>query len=311
MSHALNPSEIYHNRIREGAIRSDPGQLRAIKQLDRLHHDLQEARIEKKRFWQIRASHTKNIRGIYLWGNVGTGKTMLMDTFVQAQPKASTRRIHFHRFMRSVHEQRQAILNRQDPLAIIAREYAETTRVICLDEFFVTDITDAMILSGLLHSLFTQGVVLVTTSNTRIEDLYKDGLQRARFMPAIDLLRTHTHSLEVDSGTDYRMALLKENVAFHTTRDADPRPILEKSFTQLTDGNPVRAGTISVLGREIKTIATGSGVAWFSFAELCESIRSSDDYLEIAKEFHTIILSDIPVMDHSRDDAARRFVETG
>ena len=309
MNHALTPLEIYHNRIDEGVIQSDPGQLAAVRHLDQLHHELLDSAPEPKRFWQLRTPEPETVRGVYLWGSVGTGKTMLMDTFVQAQPPESTRRVHFHRFMRTVHEQRQEILNQQDPLAIIASRYAESYRVICLDEFSVTDITDAMILSGLLRNLFTRGVVLVTTSNSRVDDLYRDGLQRSRFLPAIDLLKMHTHSVEVDNGTDYRMALLRENVAFHSSADTDLRPVLEKSFAQLSDGCPVRAGSISILGRDVETIASGSGVAWFSFVELCETTRSSADYLEIAREFHTVLLSDIPVLDHTSDDAARRFIE--
>jgi cell division protein ZapE len=305
----MTPLEIYQNNLDAGSISPDLGQLEAVGKLDFLHQELASPAPTRKWYQRLSSPERPGVRGCYLWGSVGTGKTMLMDTFFQAQPDSRAHRIHFHRFMQAVHDEKNRIRDHQDPLDIIAGNYASKFRVLCLDEFSVTDITDAMILSGLLNHLFRRGLVLVTTSNSRIEDLYKDGLQRTRFLPAIELLQTHTNEIQVDSGSDYRMAYLKDDAIFHTPLGEESSRALANCFRQLSGKDAYDGKTIVISGREIDTAGHGSGAAWFTFGSLCESSRSSLDYIEIAREFHTVILSDIPRLDSTADDAARRFIQ--
>ncbi len=300
------PSGHYQQDVEQCLIRSDPAQLAALAHLDTLYQEITDSlSVPWYRRWQRREMP----RGLYLWGGVGTGKTLVMDFFHRALPDGVAWRIHFHRFMQWVHERRRAHGDRREPLDLIAQELARKHQVLCLDEFAVTDITDAMILYGLLRALFAERVILVTTSNIPVGDLYKSGLQRDRFLPAIELLRKHTTELHVDSGNDYRMAFLRQDSIYHTPLGADADAVIANAFRNLAGAHEPSKSHIDIGGREVPVVATGSGVVWFEFSALCEANRSRMDYIEISRRFHTIILANVPVMSDERKDPVRRLVE--
>ncbi|MQM40261.1 Cell division protein ZapE [wastewater metagenome] len=248
--------------------------------------------------------------GVYLWGSVGRGKTWLMDIFYESLPFEARRRLHFHRFMRAVHTRLKTLKERQDPLDIIAEEWAADTRVLCFDEFFVSDIADAMLLAGLLQGLFRRGVTLVATSNIPPHELYWDGLQRERFVPAIELLERHTEVIPVDGDTDYRLRFLEQAEIYHTPLDAEADAVLTRDFDHVRpDGGEVTDETVlEVEGREIPVRCVADGVVWFAFDAVCRGPRSQNDYIDIACQFHTVVISDIPVFGRDSEDDARRFI---
>ena len=309
MNDADSPLGVYQAEIALGALVPDRGQFRVVRRLDSLCRQLLSPAGQGRWYHRFVNRGNRNCRGYYLWGGVGTGKTMMMDIFHQALPDGFAKRIHFHKFMQAVLERKNEIKDQQDPLAVIAREYASDIQVLCLDEFSVTDIADAMILSGLLQHLFKRNIVLVTTSNTRPDDLYQDGLQRARFLPAIELLKIHTHVLNVDSGKDYRMEYLQDRAIFHTPLGTGADIALRDCFDGLAGKNRDGTRTVTIAGRDIEIVALGPGVIWFDFHILCQTHRSKLDYIEIAKQFHTVLLSNIPPLGDDQNDAARRFIE--
>ena len=251
---------------------------------------------------------TPGPRGLYLWGGVGRGKTFLIDLFYAGLPIAEKRRTHFHRFMRDVHERLRTHAGERDPLAVIAREWRAQLRVLVLDEFFVSDIGDAMLLGRLLERLFDEGVALVTSSNAEPPELYKDGLQRARFQPAIALIERHCEVVHLLSDHDYRLRALVRSPVYRAPLDDGSEAWLDERWHALGGDDDHRDAGIVVEGRRIAVRARTQGMAWFDFAALCEGPRGSADYIEIATEFHTLLLGGIPVFDPRGDDAARRFV---
>lgn len=306
--------QVLQARVERGELEMDPAQFSATQKLDALHHQLiARSQVSSRvRTWYRNLfghSDRSMIKGLYLWGGVGTGKTLLMDMFYQSLPARSARRIHFHRFMQSVHDEKNRIGDRSDPLGVVAGKWASKWRVLCLDEFSVTDITDAMILSGLLRHLFRRGVVLVTTSNTEPQNLYQGGLQRERFLPAIELLENHTTSVEVDNGNDYRMAHLRDEAIYHIHCGDQTLSKLRHCFDVLTGARSSGRQSVTINDRMVEVCAVGCGVIWFEFAGLCQTQRSRLDFIEIARQYHTVILSDIPQLTAAMDDAARRFIE--
>jgi len=247
-------------------------------------------------------------KGLYLWGGVGRGKTFLIDLFYDGLPIAEKRRTHFHRFMREVHEQLRAHAGERDPLAAIAKAWRTSLRVIVLDEFFVSDIGDAMLLARLLDRMFAEGVVLVTSSNAAPVDLYKDGLQRARFLPAIALIQKHCAVVHLDSPQDYRLRALTRSPVYCAPLDAESDAWLHERWETLSHGCPREEDPFIVDGREIPARARAEGLAWFDFAALCEGPRGTSDYIELARECHTVLLGGIPKFTPLKDDSARRFV---
>jgi cell division protein ZapE len=247
-------------------------------------------------------------RGIYLWGGVGRGKTCLLDLFFDSLDCTAKRRIHFHRMMRDVHSRLNLIQDIEDPLATVAADISRETRVLCFDEFFVSDIGDAMILGRLLDKLFRLGVTLVATSNSAPADLYRDGLQRQRFVPAIEALERYTEIIELDGGMDYRLRLFEEAGTYLAPDDDTAERKLAHYFEEIASGRIIRAHRIDVLGREIETRRAAKGVAWFDFADICDGPRSQNDYIEIARWYPTVIVSGVPVLTASHDNAARRFI---
>ena len=247
------------------------------------------------------------VQGVYLWGAVGRGKTYLMDWFVKDLSLPGKRRVHFHHFMRDIHDHMARLPKQPDPLEVVADRLRAEVRVLCLDELLVTDITDAMLLHGLLKALFARGVTLVTTANTRPDDLYLNGLQRQSFLPAIGLLKAHTRVLELDGGRDYRLRALAQAGVFYRA-DQDGEQHLANRFLALTAGHAATACQIAINGRTFPVRGLGSDVIWLDFATLCGSPRSAADYIEIAKEYHSVLLSGVPRLGPRNEAAARRFL---
>ena len=309
---AALPSQRYAAGVARGEWQDDPAQHPALRELDRIHLAVSRDG-GGGLFGKLLGRVPPAPRGLYLWGGVGRGKTFLVDLFHAGLPGTPKRRTHFHRFMRSVHEQLHLHAGARDPLARIARDWRRQFQVLVLDEFFVTDIGDAMLLGRLLERLFAEGVVLVTTSNIAPSGLYKDGLQRARFLPAIALLEHHCAVLHLDSPQDYRLRALTRSPVYRQPLDAQSDAWLEERWLALGgDSNPVngrhRDAGIVIDGRRIPVRARCQGMAWFDFAALCEGPRAAADYIEIAREFHTVLVGGVPVMGAAMDDAARRFV---
>jgi cell division protein ZapE len=245
---------------------------------------------------------------VYLWGDVGRGKTWLMDLFYESLP-GRARRLHFHHFMRDVHASLRRLRGRIDPLPRIARALAATTQVLCLDELYVSDIADAMILGALFAALLESDVALVITSNVPPTLLYRDGLQRARFLPAIRLLERDLEVLCVEGGTDYRLRQLQRRPIYIRSDEPDAAARMHALFGQLASGHGETDTELAVQGRRLRALQRRGAVVWFSFATLCEGARSQGDYVELAQEFHTVLLSDVPVFAQpTQDNAARRFI---
>jgi cell division protein ZapE len=259
-------------------------------------------------FWQrLVRPRPEAIRGSYIWGGVGRGKTWLMDLFFECLPGNLKKRIHFHRFMQSIHHGLRRTDKVQDPLASVAADWARDCRVLCLDEFFVADIADAMLLSGLLQSLFERGVTLVVTSNLPPDALYRDGLQRARFLPAIELLKQHTRVLHLKGATDFRLRFLEQSEIYHWPLDQRARDNMNRNFEHMAAGCELN-NALELNERPFQAVRRGDGVIWFQFDELCRKPRGSEDFIEIARSFNTVMLSDLPQLRDEEANEARRFI---
>ena len=248
------------------------------------------------------------VPGIYLWGDVGRGKTFLMDLFFETLPVDKKTRIHFHRMMADVHRRLNILGDVEDPLDKVAADIAEEARVLCFDEFFVSDIADAMILGRLLDGLIRRGVTFVATSNSPPAELYPNGLQRERFLPAIELLENSTRVLHLDGDTDYRLRLLQQAGTYLTPVNADTTAKLSHYFKEIASGDPVEGHLLDVLGRQIPSERCAKGVVWFDFESICDGPRSQQDYIEIARWYPTVIISGIPVLATDKENQARRFI---
>jgi cell division protein ZapE len=300
------PLTIYQQLVTAGGYQADPAQRRAIKELDRVWMELSTHPVSG--WWaRIRGKRPAPVTGLYLWGGVGRGKTWLMDLFFDSLPGKAKLRIHFHRFMARVHAGLKAKQSTRDPLAEIAREWAAQYRVLCFDEFFVADIADAMLLGGLLQALFEQGVTLVATSNVAPDDLYRDGLQRAKFLPAIESIKKHSLSLHVDGELDFRLRLLLRSEIFLQPLDDHAEAGLARAFKDMSAGCSLDT-RLEINGRLLHASQRSDGIIWFDFRELCEQPTSTADYIEIARAFNTVLLSGVPMMDEGNADATRRFI---
>ena len=289
----------------EHGFRLDPSQEQAVEHFQRLYEDL--IGLERLEASLIRLLARKRVvRGLYLWGGVGRGKSFLMDSFYNCAPVARKQRVHFHRFMQRIHQDLHRLQGQAEPLAAIAGDLAQEARLLCLDEFHITDITDAMMMRRLLETLFEEGVVLVTTSNFSPDDLYRHGLQRAQFLPAIELIRENLDVVNVDGGTDYRLRELEKAGVYHVTADADGA--LERAFLQIARHESSDSGEIEVEGRPIRVRREARGVGWFEFRELCDGPRGKADYIELARRYHTVLISNVPRFGVGDADTLRRFV---
>ena len=285
----------------------DPLQQQAITALQNLSDALNQAgRSSRNVLLRVLLGPPK-LPGIYLWGSVGRGKTYLMDMFYDSLTTISKQRVHYHRFMLDIHEQLRLLPKSPNPLALIGRSIARKTRVLCLDEFHVTDVADAMLLTGLLRALFRHGVTLVATSNTRLDDLYLNGLQRERFMQAIQLLKDCTVEIDLQSGQDYRLLHLKRGETYLVANALSQQTLFAK-FNELAPGDVVRGQPLCIHDRNINTIALSDDLVWFDFHELCDTPRAAKDYLELARLFHTVFVSNIPLLADAQDSAAKRFM---
>jgi cell division protein ZapE len=306
-----SPLACYRQDLERGTLSPDPAQAAVVERLQALHEALtsgtRPSLLTRLRA-RLRGRTPAPVPGIYLWGGVGRGKTFLVDRFQACLPPGESERVHFHRFMQGVHGELRALRDHRDPLAIIGRRMAERVGVLCLDEFHVADIADAMILAGLLRAMFDHGLTLVATSNSAPEDLYRGGLQRDRFAPAIELIQTRMEVVRLDAGVDYRLRALDRDSVYRTPADEAAEAALAAFFDSLSGGMPARHGELEVNDRPIETLGLADGVAWFGFRALCETPRSQADYIELARCFHSILVSNIPLLDRERDDAARRFV---
>jgi cell division protein ZapE len=277
-------------------IQLDPAQEAA----QRLFEELALTLKKQRRFFQ------KSIQGIYLWGHVGRGKTMLMDRFFEALPFPEKKRLHFHLFMHWLHDSLKACEGIADPLGHVIKEFGKKTRVLCFDEFFVNNIADAMLFSGILKAFSRYRVVLVITSNVPPEELYRSGLQRTRFLPAIEWLQQHTQVIHLGDGIDYRLRVLERQPMIWYPWGAAADQGLWSIFSALVHKN-IQGGTIQINHRQIPVLHQAEGVIWFEFSVLCESYRNAQDYLEIASIYQTLFLSHIPVLIN--DESSKRFID--
>jgi cell division protein ZapE len=305
----FRPSEHYARGIAGGRWQDDPAQHAALAAFDRVHAELLAPPPGRLQRLRTRLSGKPDaVRGLYLWGPVGRGKTMLMDRFVASLPARIAQRVHFHRFMLDVHAGLRALGEVRDPLLRVAADIAARARVLCLDEFMVTDIGDAMILGGLLGALFDRGVTLVATSNTPPRDLYKEGLQRERFLPAIDLLGAHCEVLELVSPHDWRLRALTRAPVYLTPDDAHAEMALARLFVELAQGPVQENAALNINDRSFRVRRVCAQAAWFDFAALCDGPYGSADYIELARRYPAILISGLPQFTPFNEDAAQRFV---
>lgn len=301
------PQAWYAAAIEQDGFQHDAAQANAIAHLQRLYVDLSEFKRKRDRLFGRSLLPTPPIpRGLYFWGGVGRGKSFLMDGFFACVPIRRKQRLHFHHFMQDVHHGLRALKNEADPLAKVATDIATRTRLLCFDEFHVSDIADAMILGRLFTHLFQRGVVLVATSNYAPDDLYPNGLQRQNFLPTIQLLKDHVEVVNVDGGNDYRMRTLQRARTYLTPLLADTRTELSAMFNGLASG-PDLDPLLQVEGRPLRAERHAPGIVWFSFAELCQTARAQTDYLYLARQYHSIIVSDVPQLASRDASAARRL----
>lgn len=314
MSAAMTPLSRYEMDLKKAEFFPDPSQALAVKHLQRLFDDL-VAHSQRpqpgllSRFFGL-SDKPQAIKGLYFWGGVGRGKTYLMDTFFDCLTTDRKMRVHFHRFMQRVHHDLNALEGTANPLDKVAEGLAKEAQVICFDEFFVTDITDAMILGGLFERLFGLGVVLVATSNIVPDMLYDNGLQRQRFLPAIKLINENTEVVNVDGGVDYRLRTLQQAELFISPAGPAADLELQQVFEQLVPDiqGLEKNTTIEINGRNLIFRQSCEDIIWFEFKELCDGPRSQLDYIELAKLYHTVIVSDMPVLDVEKEEQTRRFI---
>ena len=307
----MTPLQRYQSDIENNRIIPDSAQREVVNRTQALYEELLEAvsgnpiRRFITRYFAPRA-HT--VKGLYLWGGVGSGKTYIADTLYDCLPFNSRLRVHFHRYMQWVHAELKQLEDVEEPLRLIANKLAADTSVICFDEFHVSDITDAMLLSGLLRELFARGVTLVATSNEHPDMLYRGGLQRERFLPAIELLKRYTSVVNLDTGVDYRLRYLDKARTYHHPLGPASSEKLSRSFAMIAMDSTGTHSLIEIAGREIKVKRLASGVAWFEFHDLCDGPRGAADYIEIARQFQTVFIEGITPMDDLENDRARRFI---
>ena len=302
----MNVQEFYLHALSERGYKPDAAQQAAVDRLQRCYEDWAAYRAQRSSTFKRLINRPDVPRGVYLWGGVGRGKSFLMDSFYSVVPVVRKTRIHFHEFMRDVHRQLDDLKGVSDPLDDVARNIAKKYRLICFDEFHVSDIADAMILYNLLTALFNNGVSFIMTSNYDPDLLYPDGLHRDRMLPTIALLKDKLDVMNVDAGIDYRKRALEQVDSYYTPLGAAADAALRAAYgaiAETADQDP----HVNIEGREIHCLRRAGGIIWFDFATLCGGPRSQNDYLELASRFHTVVLSAIPAMSAAQSSAARRF----
>lgn len=312
----MTPLERYQQDLLRPDFRPDAAQRLAIEKLQLLYEALvleHAAHSASGVAFRLRSlfkapARQPLIRGLYFWGGVGRGKTYMMDIFFDCLPFERKMRSHFHRFMQFVHGELKRLDGHKNPLDLVAVDIARRARVICFDEFFVSDITDAMILGGLFQKLFDLGVTLVATSNIIPDELYRNGLQRQRFIPAIEQIKKHCEVLNIDGGVDYRLRALEQAELYHFPLDEAAEASLMKSLISLAPDELRECAVVSINNRKLVSRYEADDVVWFRFTELCDGPRSQNDYIELARIYHAVIVSDVPRLDSGKEDQARRFI---
>ena len=320
-SDSSSPLARYEREVSSGQLQPDDEQRAVMQQLDQMAADLTRRRAWTKPSSSVFASWFKptspeihGVPGLYLWGGVGRGKTHLCDLFFDSLTFKDKTRLHFHRFMQRIHDDLRTLEGVEDPLEEIADKWAMKARLLLLDEIHVNDITDAMLLGGLLTALFKRGITLVTTSNVPPSGLYRDGLQRARFLPAIAQIQNHTTVREMVGDTDFRMRLMQTEPIYLLSEfsdghaDAETAQLMQEHFNRLRSEGACSSDVITINERSIPVRGRAGDVIWFDYETLCNTPRSTQDYIEIASEFQTVLISDIPRLGESNTDEARRFV---
>jgi cell division protein ZapE len=305
------PSQAYAQGVAAGRWQADPAQQALLDELDRIQRQLLAAEPDGvlERI-AARLREREPVRGLYLWGRVGRGKTFLADLLFDHVDGVAKARWHFHAFMQQIHARLKSLSGQADTLAIVAKDLAKDMRLLVLDEFFVSDIGDAMILGRLFDQLIARGVTLVTTSNIPPRELYRDGLQRASFLPAIALIESHCTVWQLESAQDYRLRQLTSAPVYYCPLGAAAEQQLDACFERLREGLPFSSTPLTINERDIpvhKQVA-GHGLVWLEFADLCVGPRSAADYVELARHFHTLLISNVPRFDRDNEDAALRFV---
>ncbi|WP_312971808.1 cell division protein ZapE [Atlantibacter sp.] len=315
----LSPTSRYLQALQDKSHQPDDVQREAVSRLDAIWQELTAKRAEPPQEQGLKAAFSKllgkrpsappaPVRGLYMWGGVGRGKTWLMDMFYQSLPGERKQRLHFHRFMLHVHEELGQLQGQTDPLEIIADRFKAKTDVLCFDEFFVSDITDAMLLGGLMKALFSRGITLVATSNIPPDELYRNGLQRARFLPAIEAIKQHCDVMNVDAGIDYRLRTLTQAHLWLTPLNDETRQQMDTLWRALAGGTRANAPTLEINHRPLATLGVENQTLAVSFETLCVEARSQHDYIELSRQFHTVMLHDVAVMTPLMESEARRFI---
>jgi len=305
---SMSPKAWYQAMSDKPGFIQDPSQAAAIANLDTLWHELVDFKAKRNHFLGRSLLSPDVPKGIYFWGGVGRGKSFLMDVFYACVPYKRKRRIHFHHFMAEVHHEMKLLAAEKDPLIALANNIEKSTRLLCFDEFHVTDIADAMILGRLIEALFERGVVMIVTSNSSPDDLYPNGLQRQKFLPAIALIKRYLRVINIDSGNDYRLREMASAPLFMLTDDAKTESRMQAIFQRLSAASTEAALVIEIQGRSIPVKKLARQIAWFDFNAICGGPRAQEDYLEAARRFHTIFISDIPQMTANEAAEIQRFI---
>ncbi len=316
---SLTPTSRYLNALNEGSHQPDDVQKEAVSRLDLIYQQIMTKEQSAPQSGGLMAKFGKllgkrepttltPVRGLYMWGGVGRGKTWLMDLFYQSLPGERKQRLHFHRFMLRVHEELTQLQGHSDPLEIVADHFKAETDVLCFDEFFVSDITDAMLLGGLMKALFARGITLVATSNIPPDELYRNGLQRARFLPAIDAIKQYCDVMNVDAGVDYRLRTLTQAHLWLSPLNEETQQQMDKLWQALAGAKRAHSPVLEVNHRPLATLGVENQTLAVSFATLCVDARSQHDYIALSRLYHTVMLFDVPVMTPLMESEARRFI---
>lgn len=305
---SMSPRTWYQTICHQPGFIHDSSQAAAINDLDTLWHELVEFKAKRNQFLGRNLLSPEVPRGLYLWGGVGRGKSFLMDVFYACVPYKRKRRIHFHNFMADVHHEMKLLAASKDPLIALADQIEKSTRLLCFDEFYVSDIADAMILGRLLEALFARGVVMIITSNSSPDELYQNGLQRQKFLPAIALIKQCLRIINIDSGNDYRLREMASAPLFMLAEDTESEIRMLAIFERLSMGTMLDSNHIEVQGRKIQVRQLAEKIVWFDFDAICGGNRSQEDYLEIAHRFNTVFITDIPRLTANKAAEAQRFI---
>ena len=299
----MMPLQRYQQDLAQQVIREDATQAKVVAALQSVYDQILQ---QYNAAWWQRLRKLKPVKGVYMWGGVGRGKTYLMDCFFEALPIEHKLRLHFYRFMERIHHDLRQLQGQVNPMNQVAKQLGAEARVLCFDEFVVIDIADAMILGLLFTALFEQGVTVITTSNVQPDDLYKGGLQRQQFLPAIDKIKQHTAVMNVDSGVDYRVQEGDDTPRYFTPLKGQVAQ-MKKQFQQLA-GEPTDDNTFTLAGRSVAINAVNDKAIWFEFDVICMEPRGASDYIALAKQFKTVLVSNVPKMRDKQNDEARRFI---